>query len=248
MVRVDLAASGSIVEVATVPYGFHAPKFDSLDRLFNPLVSLAQLANDLMGLRMGNEEDAHRASAFLAGELLRDSRFVPTRAQMSACSTSYTVDLTKNLFQVETAVLGDRAGMASIFRLRITGAVRGDKFVVSDPTNGVTLFSFTRFEAEKANFFDRDFPFLAQESRNDNTLSTPRNQSWLNGVVDLVLGIPVNGKTVTVRVQKQPETLTLEVRRHPSNITLMSLPLNNLSNIAKLIDSIGSHLRKNPVP
>src|SRR6266581_5327849 len=97
--RVELAASGSTVDIVSIPCHFHAPKYGLLDQLFIPLLSSAQQANDLMGLRMGDDKTALRAASFLAGELLRDNSFAPVRSLMASASHVYRIDLLGNNFQ-----------------------------------------------------------------------------------------------------------------------------------------------------
>jgi len=69
--HVRLSGRGSSIEVASLPCHFTAPNYNLLEQLFIPLLSLAQEANDVMGLRVGDSKSAIRASSFLAGELLR---------------------------------------------------------------------------------------------------------------------------------------------------------------------------------
>lgn len=242
--RVELSASGSTVDVASIPCHFQAAKYDVLDRLFLPLLTLAQQANDLMGLRVGDDKSALRAASYLAGELLRDTNFAPVRSLVNSAH-AYVVDLPGNSLQVQTNVFTTGAGKSSLFRLKVKGAIRGDKFVVMDPETNNTLFSFTRFEADKPDFFTRDFPFLAQESRKDPTMFGGGQAASAQGVIDLMLGVPINGKTLMVRVQKQNDAATVEVKHITNNKTLMTLPLASLSNIAKLVETVGRHLSAN---
>lgn len=242
---VELAACGSSVDIVSIPCHFHAPKYALLDQLFVPLLSSAQQANDLMGLRVGDDKTALRAASYLAGELLRDNSFAPVRTMINSASHAYLIDLPANNFQAQTVVFSKAGEHASVFRVKVTGAIRGDKFVVLDPVTNITLFSFTRFEAEKTDFFARDFPFLAQESRRDPTLFSGGQDTLVQGVIDLILGVPVGGKTVTVRVQKQAETLSVEIKDPATNTTFMSVPLASLSNISRLVETIAQHLSTN---
>jgi hypothetical protein len=243
--RVELGASGSTVEIISIPCQFHAPKYALLEQLFIPLLSSAQQANDLMGLRVGDDKSAHRAASYMAGELLRDETFGPVRSLMASAAHAFLIDFVGNNFQAETSVFSAGGGKASLFRLKVTGAIRGDKFVVEDPSTNNTLFSFTRFEADKPNFFARDFPFLASEARKEHAASTGGPAELVHGVIDLMLGVPVGGKTITVRVQKQAETLSVEIKHPSTNETVMSIPLAALSNIAKLAETIAKHLSSN---
>lgn len=118
--------------------------------------------------------------------------------------------------------------------------------MVLDPATDSTLFSFTRFEADKPDFFARDFPFLAQESRRDPTMFAGGQAAVVHGVIDLMLGIPVGARMITVRVHKQAETLSVEVKHPTTGETVLSLPLASLSNIAKMVETIAQHLSTNP--
>ena len=117
--------------------------------------------------------------------------------------------------------------------------------MVVDPDSNNTLFSFTRFEAEKPDFFSRDFAFLAQESRKDPSMFGGGQSALAQGVVDLMLGVPVGGKTITVRVQKKEDGSAVEVKHSANNKTLLSLPLASLGNIGKLLETIAQHLSAN---
>jgi hypothetical protein len=245
--QVELSASGSTVEVVSMPLYFHAASYNLLDQLFIPLLSSAQQANDLLGLRVGDDKSALRATSYLTGELMRDTSFSPTRVLMTKGSHAYKIDLPGNVFQVETVVFATGASRSSLFRLRVKGAIRGDKFAVVDPETDNTLFSFTRFEADKPEFFVRDFLFLAQESRKDPTMFGGGSSAMDQGVIDLTLGIPVKDQTVLVRVLKKGEASSAEVRHLTSNKVLMSLPLSSLSNLGKLVETIAQHLTANPI-
>ncbi len=67
----------------------------------------------------------------------------------------------------------------------------------------------------------------------------------VHGMIDLVLGVPVGGETIAVRVHKQSDTLSAEVKNLATNETVMSLPLASLGNITKLVESIAQHLSAN---
>jgi hypothetical protein len=115
-----------------------------------------------------------------------------------------------------------------VFRVKVQGAIRGDKFVVMDPETKNTLFPFNRFEADKRDFFVRDFPLLAQESRKDPTMFGGAQSALIQGVVDLTLGVLVCGKTIMVRVQKEKMARPLrssippQIRLSPTCHSLLS--------------------------
>jgi hypothetical protein len=244
--RVELAGSGSTVEIASIPCQFHAAKCDVPDQLFVPLLSAAQQANDIMALRLGDEKAAQRAASYLAGELLRDNSFLPSRSWMTSPSHAYLIDLLGNRFQMEARVFNtSNDKSSSMYVLRVKGAIRGDKFVVVDPVTGVTLFSFTRFEAEKPDFFARDFPFIAQEARKNPSMFGGGNDVLADGLIDLMIGVPVDGRTVTVRIQKQAGALSFEVKHHPTNEVFMSMPLGALGNIPRLAEIVSRQLSAN---
>jgi hypothetical protein len=243
--RVQLSASGSIVDIVSIPCRFHAAKYDLLDQLFVPLLSSAQEANDIMGLRSGDDKAALRGTAYLAGELLRDQSFAPSRSLMTRAAHAFLIDLPGNSFQVETVVspVGQRGAM---FVTKVKGPIRGDKFMVVHPTTNGTLFSFTRFEAEKPKFFVRDFPSLTHEARQNLAMSSGAEAALVHGVVDLMLGVPVAGKVCTVRVHKQAETVSVGIKHPVTNETILSLPLASLSNVSKLVEAIAQYLLANP--
>jgi hypothetical protein len=160
-------------------------------------------------------------------------------------ANAYLIDFGENLFQVETSVSTRDERRSSLFRVKVMGAIRGDKFMVVDPVSKSTLFSFTKFEANKPDFFNSEFPFIAQESRQNPAIFTGDNSSMLHGVVDLVLGIPIGEETITVRVHKQSDTRSVEVKNPITNEIVMSLPIAALGNITKLVESIAQHLTAN---
>jgi len=243
--RVQLSASGSTVDVVSIPCHFHGAKYDLLDQLFIPLLSSAQRASDIMGLRTGDDQAPLRAAAYLAGELLRDQSFAPARSLMTSVSHAFLIDLPGNNFEAET-VVSSTGTKRSMFLLKVSGAIRGDKFLVVDPATGNNLFSFTRFEADKPDYFARDFPFLAQESRPSSTLLSGAQVSLVSGVVDLVLGVPLGDKVVAVRIHKLAGTSSIEVRHSVTHETIIGLPLASLGNISKLLETISRYLLANP--
>jgi hypothetical protein len=245
--RVELGGSGSTIDVVSIPCHFNAPKFQSLNDLFIPMLSLAQQVSDLMALRVCDNKAAFRAAAYLAGELLRDESFSPTRSWTPAVANAYTIDLAANRFEAETAIQDLESEGLAIFCVRIIGPIRGDKFVVTDSVNNSSLFSFTRFEAEKPEFFVREFPFIAREARRDPSMFKDRQDSLAHGMIDLMLGVPVEDKVITVRVLKQSATSVVEVKNPVTNSTLLELPIASLYNLSKLMDSVAKHLTANAV-
>ncbi|MFZ0135480.1 MAG: hypothetical protein WAK89_00345 [Candidatus Sulfotelmatobacter sp.] len=242
--QVELSASGSIVAIVSIPGQFYAASYDLLEQLFIPLLASAQEANDLFAIRVGDSKSALRAASYVAGELLRDTSFIPVRSLTTKAAHAYKIDLPANQFQAETRIFVE--GTSSMFRVKVQGAIRGDKFIVVDPESKNTLFSFNRFEADKPEFFVRDFPFLAQESRKDPAMFGGAQSALVQGVVDLMLGVSVGGKTIMVRVQKSEDASSIEVKHSTTNKTLTNLPITALSNIGKLVETIAQHLSSNP--
>jgi len=243
--RSELVASSSTVDIVSVPWRFFAAKYDQLDQLFLPMLSSAQQANDVSGLRAGGPEAPLHAAALFAGELLRDGCFAPVRQGSVNAANAYLIDFGENSFQVETSVNAKDAHKASFFRVKVSGAIRGDKFMVTDPVTRTSLFSFTKFEANKPEFFSKEFPFIAHESRQNPSSFAGDNTAMVRGVVDLVLGVPVGEETITVRIYKQTDIHSAEVRNPISNEAVMSVPLASLSNITKLVETISQHLSAN---
>jgi hypothetical protein len=64
--RAELIASSSTVDIVSIPWRFFAVKYDQLDQLFLSMLSSAQLANDVSGLRTGEPEAALHAAARLS--------------------------------------------------------------------------------------------------------------------------------------------------------------------------------------
>jgi len=243
--RMELTASSSTVDIASIPWRFFAAKYDQLDQLFLPMLASAQQANDVAGVRAGGSDAALHAAALFTGELMRDSSFAPVRPGSVNASNTYMIDFKANSFQVETSVRAKAAHGASFFRVRVNGAIRGDKFLVSDPVTKNTLFSFTRFEADKRDFFPIEFPFIVVESRQNPSKPEGDNSAMVRGVIDLVLGIPVGGETITVRIHKQSDTLSAEIKNPITNHVGMTVPIASLSNITKLVELIAQHLSAN---
>ncbi|HEX3375450.1 MAG TPA: hypothetical protein VHS29_01230 [Candidatus Acidoferrales bacterium] len=243
--RTELIASSSTVDIVSIPWRFFAVKYDQLDQLFLPMLSSAQQANDVSGLRAGGPEAALHAAALFGGELLRDGSFAPVRQGSVNAANACLIDFGENSFQVETSVSARDANIASFFRVKVSGAIRGDKFIVTDPVTRNSLFSFTKFEANKPDFFSSEFPFIAHESRQNPTSFVGDNTAMVRGVIDLVLGIPVGHDTITVRIYKQSDILSAEVRNPITNETVMSVPLSSLGNITKLVETIAQHLSAN---
>jgi hypothetical protein len=243
--RSELVTSSTTVDIVSIPWHFLAVKYDQLDQLFLPLLAAAQQAIDVLNVRGGAAESALNAAAYLAGELMRDVSFTPVRSLSVNAANAYLIDFGENSFQVDTCVNSRDEHRASLFRVDVVGAIRGDKFLVTDPVTKNNLFSFTKFEANKPEYFTNEFPFIAHESRQNPAVFAGENSAMVHGVVDLVLGIPVGEENITVRVHKQSDTLSVEVKNPVTNETVMSLPLTSLGNITKLVESIAQHLSAN---
>jgi hypothetical protein len=237
---------GSRVEIRSIPWQFSARGYELLDQLFVPLLSTAQLANDLMGVRARGESSAEQAATFMAGELLRDVSFIPVRAREEGAFHLYQLDFGADTFEVKTSVFSGQTNKEALFRVKVQGRIRGDKFQVLDSTTGAALFSFTRFEAEKRDFFVREFPFLAHESRKDPELFEHGGDVLARETIDLVLGIPLSRELVTVRVEKLAGSLEAEVKSPTSDAAIMKLSLSALNNISKAVKIIAEYLAANP--
>jgi hypothetical protein len=243
--RTELTASSSPVDIASIPWRFSAVKYDLLDQFFLPVLSAAQQANDVAGVRAGGSESALHAAALLAGDLMRDSNFSVVRPGPANASNICTIDFKENSFQVETSITAKDTHKAGFFRVKVSGAIRGDKFLVSDSVTRNSLFSFTRFEANKPNFFSVEFPFITLESRQNPSKFAAENSKMMREVIDLVLGIPVGEETITVRIHKQSQTLSAEVKNPINNKSVMSVPMASLSDINLLVETIAQHLSAN---
>jgi hypothetical protein len=237
-------ALGSRVEVVSIPCHFHASKYDLLEQLFLPLLSSAQQANDLMGVRVRGDRSALEAAAYMAGELLRDRTFVPTRSLSTGASNLYLLDFVADNFQVDATVFSRGAGKEALFRVRIKGRIRGDKFQVFDPVTENLLFPFTKADADRTDFFNREFPSLAHESRKELT-SAGERRAAAPEIIELTLGVPVAGKVFAVRVQQIATNSSVEVKHPKTNATIMRLPLLALNNISKLAETVGQYISAN---
>jgi hypothetical protein len=114
------------VDIVSIPWHFLAVKYDQLDQIFLPLLASAQQANDILGVRGGGPESAANAAAHLAGELLRDVSFTPVRLLSVNAANAYLIDFEENSFQVETSVSARDDKRASLFRVKVAGAIRGE--------------------------------------------------------------------------------------------------------------------------
>lgn len=105
--KITPTARGTRIEIVSIPWRFHASKYESVERLFLPLLSVAQNASDLAGVRVRGEGSALQAAAYMAGELLGDLTFVPERSLSTDASTLVLLDFMADEFQVETSVFSD---------------------------------------------------------------------------------------------------------------------------------------------
>jgi len=217
-----------------------------LGQLFVPLLCSVQQANDLTGTGPKDENSAQQSAALLAGELLRDVSFAPSRSVITSATNRYLLDFLKESFRVETEVFSTQSGTEALFRVTVNGQIRGDEFRVLDVTTGNTLFSFTRYQAEKRDFFEREFPFLAQEARKDPTMFGEGNKVLSFQTVSLTLGIPLSGKVHTVKVESEEGSLCAEVKNPSDNAVIMKLPVASLNNIGKLVQGIADFVNANP--
>ena len=237
--------SGSLVAIASVPYQFHTSKYHYLEHLFVPLLSSAQQACDLMGARIRGEQAAAQAAAFMAGELLRDASFVAGRRETSA-ATLYTLDFVADQFLSRASVVDSGRSRTSLFRVLVEGKIRGDKFRVSDPVTNTILFEFNRYEADKPDFFSREFPFIAAESRKNPLLYAGNQETLLRGVIGINLEIQLSDATYTVLVERATDEQSVNVRNPRDNAVIMNLPLAAVAHLPKLIETVKLYLVANP--
>jgi hypothetical protein len=240
------ATRGSRIEIVSIPWRFHAGKYDSIEQLFLPLLGAAQHASDLAGVRVRGENSSLQAAAYMAGELLRDITFVPERSSNTDASTLFLLDFMADEFQAETTVFSAQASNELLFRVKVKGKIRGDKFQVFDPATNKPLFAFSRFEADKKQFFSHEFPFLAHEARKDPTLFGDNENLTAFENISLLLGVPIAGSVISVRVEKVAGSPFADVKHPLTNATVMNVPLASLNNVAKLLKTIGQYLIANP--
>ncbi len=237
------SARGSSIEILSIPCHFYVEKYSLIEDLFVPLLSSAQEASDLMGVRVNGEAASLRAAAYMAGELLRDVSISPGHRAMSA-STIYEMDFVTDTFQADANIFGKGPAGPAVFRVQVRGKIKGDRFDVFDLISKGKLFSFTRFEAEKADYFSKEFPFLVHETRK-NPPFAEGNSALVQGVVDLTLGIPVNGSVFNVRILKAQDTLSVRVATASTHLTIMELPLGSLGNLVNMTETISRYLSEN---
>ena len=185
----------------------------------------------------------------MCGELLRDSSFTPVKPRDHESSNIYVyhlyqLDFVADGFEVKTSVYSAQATKEALFGVRITGRIRGDKFQVLDSATGTALFSFTRFEAEKPEFFLREFPFLAYESRATPVAGDEQNL-FGRETINIMLSVPVPHGSVSVRVEKLPSSPHAEVKNPSTGATVMKLSAGELNNISKMVRTIEEYVASN---
>ncbi len=239
---------GSKVEIVSIPWHFSAFGYELLDQLFVPLLSTAQRANDLLGIRVRGESSALQAAMYMGGELLCDASFLPIRPRDEISSSNlYRIDFVQDIFEVSTITFSSVQNKEALFTVVIKGRIRGDKFQVLDAATGTTLFSFSRFEAEKPNFFTREFPFVAYESRRDPALfGAGTNDHLVEDAISMTLSIPVAGGSARVLVEKKNGDVHAEVMTPGTTASFMRLPLSTLNSIPKTVNAIEEFFKAHP--
>lgn len=198
-----------------------------------------------MGVRVRGDTAALEAAAFMAGELLRNGSFAPIRTLQGKPSYVYSLDFVEDSFRVRTNVFLSQVGREAMFSVDLGGRIRGDTFVVSDPATETALFSFTRNDAAKPDFFSREFPILAHDARRSSTATRNTKEIALGETIDLMLGIPIRSGIVTVRVEKAAESVSADVKNPISGELVMRLPLASLHNVANVVKTIEDYLAAN---
>ncbi len=117
--RTELVTSSTTVDIVSIPWHFLAVKYDQLDQLFLPLLSSAQQANDILGVRAGGGIGPS-CGRYFVGELLRDGSFAPVRSLSVNAANAYLIDFVENSFQVDTSVSARDDHRASLFRVKVT--------------------------------------------------------------------------------------------------------------------------------
>jgi len=235
-------SAGSAIEIVSIPWHFYASTYARLDNLFLPILSSAQRSGDLMGVRARDNKAALEAAACMAGELLRNPSFAPVRPSLSGSHDNYALDFVEDSFRVRASVYHGHSGKEAMFRVNVKGRIRGDAFVVSDSASDTILFSFSRFEAEKPEFFTREFPFLAQEARKEAIVSQHAKPGSPQETVDLMLGVPTRNAIVTVRIEKKPASNCAEIKSPVTGESIMTIPASALNNVSKAVKTIGDFL------
>jgi|GEM_PF-2274002 len=242
--------SGSVVEIASIPRKFQTSGFGGLHQLFLPLLSLARDALKLHSTLSNCQDDsdvAYRASTYMAGELFRDINFFPARA-LAKIPNLYVLDFLNNRYQVETDVFAREEGASACLHVKIVGEINGDSFSIWDSSNNKEIFKFDLTDAGKPEYFDREFPFIAYNAReNSAEFSKNKPDAMADQPIDMELVVSVLQKGVRVRVHKQVGDLYVQVRDLQTENDFMRLPIMRLNNIAGLMNDIEQHLNANPL-
>lgn len=234
--------SGALIQIESIPRQFYLDSPGSLSKFFLPLLDLAREAlENQKSVDSRDKTAAYNAASHLAGELLRERSCVIGRDFLHAAN-SYQVDFQEDQFLVTAQVFAVGAGMAASFFVKITGRITGEAFYVLDPRTGRELFHFSLAEARKPEFFSREFPFIAQQTRLHPEKSTAHISPSAGDAVDLQLVISVLGDNKPIRIRKQIGEDRLDVFDVGQNAHVAYFPASCLSDFPKLTQLIQEYM------
>jgi len=235
-------ASGAVIQIASIPRQFYIDSSGSLSEFFLPLLDLAREAVESQK-SPGNKDKtvAYNAASHLAGELLREGSCMIGREFLHVAN-SYQIDFQSDQFVVTAQVFAVGGGTAASFFVKISSAITGDTFHVSDPRTDRELFHFSDTEARKPDFFSREFPFIAHQSRLHPAKYTTNINPSTGDAVDIQLVISVLGENKAIRIRKQIGDDRLDVFDTGQNARVAYFPASCLNDFPKLTQLIQEYM------
>jgi len=236
--------SGAVIQIASIPRQFHIDSFGSLSEFFLPLLDLTRQAVESQKVISNHKDNttAYNAASLLAGELLREGNCMIGREFLNVANC-YQIDFEHDQFGVTAQVFAVGGGTAAFFFVRITGKIMADDFSVADPRTNKHLFHFSEDEARKPDFFSRDFPFIANQSRlNPSKIDANGVNAANDQAVDIQTVVSVLGEDRAVRISKQKGEGRLDVQDVEHHTRVAYFPASCISDFPKLMLAIQEYM------
>lgn len=204
------STAAAAVELASTMRMFYTPTIGAPDVLFMVLLSSAREAYAVTGASAARAERDSRATGllaeiYLAGSLLCDVSFVPTRVSPD-CGHSYTLNLVKDEIQLKTEVYGVTAGRSCLFGVTLKGSILGSEFVLLNSSTKYLLANVPEEVVKKPNFFRDELPRLACQAEPQQGEGTEESRALIDQAVELHVVIPLNGGSNALVIKKSKAT------------------------------------------
>ena len=237
------------VEIVNVRRSFYTSSFGSPDLLFTWLLSNARDAfrvaasSSVSGINSTRSSPNRSAELYMAGLLLCDGKFMPANLQ-TTYDHYYQLDFQNSAIQLRTQVYAVGHHSASFFTIRIDGGILESTFVARHSVTNRILARISEEEMRKADFFNRELPFICSQSQLDpNLVGLAESADLEDHAFELRFQVDVDDTLKTLALVKKKGAGEGLPEDPETGEVLFKVPLSSFKNIGAILQTLPLILR-----